>query len=112
MKNLVADTLLGSSKKKMFTNHSTRKTVVSKVKKAKVDRPGFVNITGHKNIQSLDNYDEADEDEQQRLSCAISARNNPQMKIPVSREIHTQKLQGPHYSSNPVPFFQPLSITV
>lgn len=111
MKNLVADTVLGSSEKK-FTNHSARKTVVSKLKKAKVDRSGIMKITGHKNIQSVDDYDEADEDEQRELSYAISARNNnPQMKIPVSREIHAhgQQLQAPHCSSNPAPFLQPLS---
>ena len=107
MKNLVADTVLGSSEKK-FTNHSARKTVVIKLKKAKVDRSGIVKITGH-NIQSVDDYDEEDEDEQRKLSYAISARNNnPQIKIPVSgsREIQTQ---APHCSSNPAPFSQPLS---
>ena len=67
MKSIVADSILESSDKK-FTNHSARKVVVSKLKKANVERPGIVKVTGHKNIQLLDDYDEANEDEQQQLS--------------------------------------------
>ena len=59
-KSIVADTILKSSDKK-FSNHSARKTVVSKLKKANVERSGIVKVTGHKNIQSSDDYDEANE---------------------------------------------------
>ena len=58
MKSIVANTILESSDKK-FTNHSARKTVVSKLKKTNVERSGTVKATGHKTIQSLDDYDEA-----------------------------------------------------
>ncbi|KAK2548374.1 Uncharacterized protein P5673_031442 [Acropora cervicornis] len=57
MKSIVADTILESSDKK-FTNHSARKTVVSKLKKVNLKRSGIVKVTGHKNFQSLDDYDE------------------------------------------------------
>ena len=97
MKNLAADTVLESSDKK-FANHNARKTVVSKLKKAKVDRFGIFKITGHKNIQSLNDYDEADEDEQRQLS-----RNNQQN--PVSREIHAHGQP----TAPLAPCFQPLS---
>lgn len=106
MKNLVA--VLGSSEssEKQFTNQNALKTVVSKLKKAKVERSGIVKITGHKNIQSLDDYGEVDEDEQRELSCAISARNNnPQVKIPLAREIHGHQLQVPHSSLIRLRFF-------
>jgi len=62
-KSIVADITLESSCKK-FTNHTARKTVVSKLKKANVERSGIVKVTGHKNIQSLDDHVEANEDEQ------------------------------------------------
>ena len=90
MKSIVANTILESSEKK-FTNHSARKTVVSKLKKANVERSGIVKVTGHKTIQSLDDYDEANEEEQRQLSYAISGRNyfNPQPT--VSREVHGQQ---------------------
>ena len=90
MKSIVADTILESSDKK-FTNHSARKTVVSKLKKAKVERSGIVKATGHKNIQSLNDYDEANEDEQRQLSYAISGRNNFNPQSTVSREVHDQQ---------------------
>ncbi|XP_015769280.1 PREDICTED: uncharacterized protein KIAA1958-like [Acropora digitifera] len=49
MKSIVADTNLESSDKK-FTNPSAHRTVVSKLKKANVERPGIVKVTKHKNI--------------------------------------------------------------
>ena len=77
MKSIVADTILESSDEK-FTNHSVRKTVVSKLKKANVERSGIAKVTGHKNIQSLNDYDEANEDEQRQLSYAISGSHDQQ----------------------------------
>ena len=74
MKTTVAGTSLEESHKK-FTNHSARKTTVSKLKKANVERSDIVKVTGHRSVQSLDDYDEADEEEQRRLSSAISKRN-------------------------------------
>ncbi|KAK3733547.1 hypothetical protein QZH41_002786 [Actinostola sp. cb2023] len=86
MKTLVEGTTLETSGKK-FTNHSARKTLVGKLKKARVERAGIAKITGHRNIQSIDDYDEADEQEQCELSMAISSRNNSSagMIIPVSQ---------------------------
>ena len=102
MKSIVANTILESSDKK-FTNHSARKTVVSKLKKANVERSGIVKVTGHKTIQSLDDYDEANEEEQRQLSYAISGRNNFNPQPTVSREVHGQ--QEPLASS--AQFLQP-----
>ena len=102
MKIIVANTILESSDKK-FTNHSARKTVVSKLKKANVERSGIVKVTGHKTIQSLDDYDEANEEEQRQLSYAISGRNNFHPQPTVSREVHGQ--QEPLASS--AQFLQP-----
>ena len=74
MKTTVAGTSLEESHKK-FTNDSARKTTVSKLKKANVERSDIVKVTGHQSVQSLDDYDEADEEEQRQLSSAISKRN-------------------------------------
>ena len=90
MKSVVANTILESSDKK-FTNPSARKTVVTKLKKANVERSGIVKVTGHKTIQSLDDYDEANEEEQGQLSYAISGRNNFNPQPTVSREVHGQQ---------------------
>ena len=93
MKTLVEGTALEASGKK-FTNHSARKTLVGKLKRARVERAGIAKVTGHRNIQSIDDYDEGDEQEQYELSMAIANRNNSSAKeiIPVSElptwEIH------------------------
>ena len=74
MKTTVAGTSLEESHKR-FTNRSAKKTAVSRLKKANVERSDIVKVTSHRSVQSLDDYDEADEEEQQRLSSAISKRN-------------------------------------
>jgi len=56
MKNIMSETTLESSEKR-FSNHSARKTLVSKMKKANLERSSIAKVTGHRNIQSLDDYD-------------------------------------------------------
>ena len=47
----------------MFTNHSARKTTVSKLKKAKiVSSERIANVTGQRGINFLNDYDESDEE--------------------------------------------------
>ena len=75
MKNIISQTTLKSSEKR-FTNHSARKTLVSMMKKANLEWSSIAKVTGHRNIQSLDDYDEADEDEQRQLSWAFSKGNS------------------------------------
>ena len=83
MKNIISETTLESSEKR-FSNHSARKTLVSKMKKANLERSSIAKVTGHRNIQSLDDYDEGDEDEQRQLSWAISERNSTAKPMPVA----------------------------
>ena len=83
MKNIISGTTLGSSEKR-FSNHSARKTLVGKMKKANLERSSIATVAGHRNNQSLDDYDEADEDEQRQLSWAISKGNNTPKPMPVA----------------------------
>ena len=48
---------------KKITNHSTRKTVVAKLKEAGQPRHKIIQVTGHARESSLDDYDEITEDE-------------------------------------------------
>ena len=75
MKDIISETSLETFKKR-FSNHSARKTVVSKMKKANLEMSAIAKVTSHRNIQSLDDYDEADEDERRQLSWAISRMNS------------------------------------
>ena len=83
MKNIISQTSLQSSEKR-FTNHNARKTLVSKMKKANLERSSIAKVTGHRNIQSLDDYDEANEDEQRQLSWAISKGNSTLKPVPMA----------------------------
>ena len=60
------------STKNHFTNHSIRKTTVKKLKKAGVNASEIMAITGHKNQQSLTDYDELDNDDHIRLGKILS----------------------------------------
>lgn len=109
MKNIIAGTNLETSDKR-FTNHSARKTLVSKLKSVNVERAGIVKVTGHRNLQSLDDYDEANEQEQCELSLAISKRNNSSNEL-VPMQINRQSFQPTGNSSLsllPAPQRQPL----
>ena len=47
--------------REMFTNHSARKTTVSKLKKANIVRSDIAKVTGYRSIDFLHDYDEAHE---------------------------------------------------
>ena len=70
MKTMIADTPLASSCKRL-TNHSARKTVVKKLRLNNVERSSIMNVTGHRNEQSLNDYDEGNENEQRHISNLI-----------------------------------------
>ena len=57
---------------KKITNHSMRKTLVSKLKKAGHPRHIIKEITGHARESSLDDYDEVDEFQRREISHIIS----------------------------------------
>ena len=50
--------------RKKFSYHSERKTTFSRLKKAKIVSSEYIaNVTGHRGINFLNDYDEADEEE-------------------------------------------------
>ena len=67
----VASCLPRESNKKI-TNHSTRKTIVAKLKNAGQPRHKIIQITGHARGSSLDDYDEITVSERRELSHIAS----------------------------------------
>ena len=59
------------TEKTNLTNHSVRKTVVKKLKKAGYQKAEIVDITGHSSVKGLNSYCEGDELQQQQMSNAI-----------------------------------------
>ena len=82
-KQSVAGTSLEERGKK-FTNHIARKITVSNLKIAYIVRSNIVKVTGRRSVISLDDYNEADEEQRQRLSLADP---NEIMKTPALRKI-------------------------
>ena len=81
-KQSVAGTSLEERGKK-FTNHIARKITVSNLKIAYIVRSNIVKVTGRRSVISLDHYNEADEEQRQRLSLADP---NEIMKTPALRK--------------------------
>jgi hypothetical protein len=100
MESIVSGTSLESSKKR-FTNHSGRKTLVHKLKKAGLERSEIAKVTGHRNLQSLDDYDEADEQEQRRLSWAISKRHDRPNELAVWNSSNGSQPSAPPFIPQP-----------
>jgi hypothetical protein len=69
---MISDTPLASSSKRL-TNHSARKTLVKKLRSNNVERSSIMNVTGHRNEQSLNDYDEGNENEQRHISNLIGS---------------------------------------
>ncbi|XP_078364311.1 uncharacterized protein LOC144648699 [Oculina patagonica] len=62
---------------KKITNHSTRKTVVAKLKEAGQPRHKIIQVTGHARESSLDDYDQTSESERRQLSHIASGYTAP-----------------------------------
>ena len=79
---------------KKLTNHSMKKTLVSKLKKSGQPRNVICEITGRARESSLDDYDEIDENQRKELSHIISGfKVVPNETVPTTFPIKTVQLQ-------------------
>lgn len=84
------------------TNHSTRKTCVKRALSAGCPREYVKQLTGHKSVQSLENYAEADEDEQRAMFTSVltGARYNVAGNVGVSTATVSTASSGPAITFN------------
>lgn len=68
--------LAGIGKDKRITNHSARKTLVQKLQDNNIPPTQIVQITGHKNLKSVNNYSSLREQQQQDISSILSSVPN------------------------------------
>ena len=87
---------LNTSKK--LTNHSMRKTLVSKLKSAGQARNVICEITGHSRESSLDDYDEISENQRRDLSHIISGYHDASKQNP-ERQLQRASAASPPASS-------------
>ncbi|XP_052795374.1 transcriptional regulator QRICH1-like [Mya arenaria] len=80
LKKMASDGGLDSNKR--ITNHSTRKHLVQKLRDSGIAPTDMMQISGHKNIQSIMNYSEMSEEKHQQCSRILSkVRQQPTSTI-------------------------------
>ena len=107
---------------KKITNHSTRKTVVAKLKEAGQPRHKIIQVTGHEGESSLDDYDQTTESERRQLShitsgYVASTSSAVETSIPMAScstragpealNMNENFPANPYGSGNMLPFFAP-----
>ena len=75
MKEIISGTVIEKNGRKL-TNHSGRKTLVKKLKRAEVPESSIIKVTGHKTVRGLANYDPGDQTEFRHMSDSISKSNS------------------------------------
>ena len=112
VKNMLAASQVQSDKK--LVNHSTRKHLVQKLVDSNIPPNETVQITGHKNINSLNNYSVISDKRQQQISAVLSGgkesstctsamiRSSPKLTVD---EITATATVQPSTSAGTSPFF-------
>ena len=62
------------------TNHSARRTMITTLRHENINPLDISQLSGHKNLKSIDTYSEASEEQQRRMSLAISGRSGGHVK--------------------------------
>ena len=78
MKNMASEAKIP---KKRITNHSVRKTSISTLKHSNFDPLNIAQLSGHRNLKSLDDYSSASDEQQKAMSFAISNRLHGKHKV-------------------------------
>ena len=66
---------------KRITNHSARKTLVQTLQDRNVPPTQIIQVTGHKNLQSVNNYSTLREKQQEDISTILSSRGRLYKKV-------------------------------
>lgn len=98
MKTMAEKAQLNSSN---LTNHSARKRLVQKLNDKEVPPTHIMQISGHKNVQSLNNYSSLSHNQQRRISDILSTNSTGNSGIEVSSEVNCSSTST---SSNRQPF--------
>ena len=67
---------------KRITNHSARKTLVQTLQDHNVPPTQIVQVTGHKNLQSVNNYSTLGDRQQETISSILSSTRTPNVAQP------------------------------
>ena len=99
----------GLDENKRLTNHSTRKHLVQKIRDSGIAPTDIMQISGHKNIQSVMNYSAMSEEKHKQCSKILSnARSKPSSTVsfhqePIGSDAQPESLTTPTADQNSFP---------
>ena len=76
-----------------LTNHSARKRMIQKLNHHEVPRTHIMQISGHKNVQSLNNYSSLSEKQQRDISNIMSASTSASGSLAIQETEEVSLLQ-------------------
>lgn len=81
---------------KRLTNHSARKYLVQKLRENNVEANDICHISGHKNVQSIENYSHISENKQRQISNLLSdTSGSGRQLVPVNLPRTTSTVTAP-----------------
>jgi len=63
-----------------FTNHSARRTMITTLRHENISPLDISQLSGHKNLKSIDTYSEASEEQQRKMSLILSGKGSGHVK--------------------------------
>ena len=103
--NFMKDMAAKASLEGRHTNHSARRTMITKLRHENINPLDIAQLSGHKNLKSLDSYSEASEDQQRRMSLTISEMSGGNSRSPALKTDQKQNMSTspPGYSGSMLP---------
>ena len=89
LKNMIKDSGLKTDKKLM--NHSTRKHLVQKLVDNDVPPNEIIQITGHKNVNSLNNYSTLSDKKQQQISANTASTSKTLSTVSIEEKTESAR---------------------
>lgn len=90
----------GLGKDKRYTNHSARKTMMQKMADAQLNPTIMMQVSGHKNIQSINNYSCMSETQRMEVSRIFQNRGNTSSTITSQMASTTKKVETARSSTS------------
>ena len=97
LKDMVNEARLGQENKRL-TNHSARKHLVQKLDDNKIPPTQIMQITGHRNVNSVNNYSSLSDKQKEKISSILSFRGQNDNQEPRASTSTTKLATEEHQS--------------
>ena len=97
LKDMVSEARLGLENKRL-TNHSARKHLVQKLNDKEIPPTQIMQITGHRNVNSVNNYSSLSDKQKEKISSILSFRGQNDNQEPRASTSTTELATEEHQS--------------